>query len=57
MSQNPNRIKISQVKKLMTEAHKLGYEPILTINGELYQIDYRDKIKTERDEVKERGQF
>lgn len=51
------KIKISQVQSLMLKAHKAGYEPILTINAELYQIDYMDKPKTERERVYESGRF
>ena len=55
MSQNPNRIKISQVQSLMTQAYKLGYAPILTINGEYYSIDYQDKKITEAEKVRQEG--
>ena len=51
------KIKISQVQSLMTKAHKVGYEPILTVNGEYVDIDYMDKKKTERAKVIENGQF
>lgn len=57
MSQNPNRIKISQVKNLMIDAHKQGYEPILTINGEFYSIDYMDKKPCEADKVRQEGKY
>ena len=57
MSQNPNRIKISQVKNLMIDAHKQGYEPILTINGEFYSIEYNDKIESEKERVVRHGQY
>lgn len=49
------RINIKEVRNLMLKAHKEGYEPILTINGELYQIDYKDKIPCEADRVKREG--
>lgn len=49
------RININQVKALMTKAHKAGYEPILTINGEFYSIDYNDKPVSEADNVRREG--
>ena len=45
------RININTVKALMIKAHKEGYDPILTINGEYYSIEYNDKPKTERSKV------
>lgn len=49
------RININKVKKLMIDAHDIGYEPILTINGEFYSIDYNDKPVTEADKVRLEG--
>ena len=41
----------------MKDAHKNGYEPILTINGEFYSIDYNDKPESESERVKRHGQY
>lgn len=51
------RINIKQVQALMTKAHKSGFEPVLTINGEFYSIDYNDKPVTEADKVRQEGRY
>jgi hypothetical protein len=51
------RITINKVKQLLINAHKSGYEPILTINGEFYSIEYNDKPETEAQRVKLEGRY
>ena len=41
----------------MTEAHRAGYDPILTINGEFYSIEYNDKKPCEADTVRREGRY
>ena len=49
------RINIKEVIKIMKNAHKNGYEPCLTINGQYYSIDYNDKPTSEAQRVRAEG--
>lgn len=41
------RVNISQVKALLSKANQSGYEPLITINGEFYTIDYKNEKQSE----------